>query len=33
MSLQSQYELETVEDRLADKLSAVVAYSSTSGAG
>lgn len=33
MGLQSQYDLETAEDRLADKLSAVVAYSSTSGAG
>ena len=33
MGLQSQYDLETAEDRLADKLSAVVAYSSTNGAG
>lgn len=33
MGLQSQYDLETAEDRLADKLNAVVAYSSTSGAG
>ncbi len=33
MGLQSQYDLETAEDRLADKLSAVVAHSSTSGAG
>ena len=33
MGLQSQYDLETAEDQLADKLSAVVAYSSTSGAG
>ena len=33
MGLQSQYDLETAEDRLADKLEAVVDYSSTSGAG
>ena len=33
MGLQSQYDLETTEDRLADKLSAVVAYSSKTGAG
>ncbi|MDE2785423.1 MAG: HigA family addiction module antitoxin [Chloroflexota bacterium] len=33
MGLQSQYDLETAEDRFADKLNAVVAYSSTSGAG
>ena len=33
MGLQSQYDLETAEDRLAEKLGAVVAYSSTDPAG
>ena len=31
MGLQSQYDLETAEDRLADKLNAVVAHTSAGG--